>query len=247
MTEKQEKLLSELVSRLKTVHGASLESIILYGSGAAGDFSNRFSDLNVFCVLKQVGVRELESSEKVFQWWRDQGNPAPLLMAREEVFRSTDCFPIEFHDMSERRRVLFGEDTIASIEIDDRFYRAQVELELRAKVLRLRQKAAGVLGQPDLLLGLMADSLSTFALLARHALRLNGDGITSHAKRDVFAAAESRFSVDAAAFYTLLDLREGQKRPKDLDPRALFERYLASLVALIAAVDRLDSREETRG
>jgi hypothetical protein len=245
MTEKQEKLLSELVNRLKTAHGATLESVILYGSGAAGDFSSRFSDLNVFCVLAQVGIRELEASEKIFEWWRHQGNPAPLLMARDEVHRSTDCFPIEFHDMSERRRVLFGSDVIATIAIDDRFYRAQIELELRAKVLRLRQKAAGVLGQPDLLLGLMADSLSTFALLARHALRLHGDSVTSHAKREVFAAAESRFSVQAAPFYTLLDLREGQKRPKDVEPRALFERYLASLVAMIAAVDRLDSREET--
>lgn len=245
MNEKLEKLLSELVSRLKDAHGPTLESVILYGSAAAGDFSERFSDLNVFCVLAKVGLRELEASEKIFQWWRDQGNPAPLLMARDEVHRSTDCFPIEFHDMSERRRVLHGVDIVAGLSIDDRFYRAQVELELRAKLLRLRQKAAGVLGQSGLLTGLMTDSISTFALLARHALRLHGDTSTSHTKRDVFAAAQSRFSVDVEPFYTLLELREGRKQSKDVEPRTLFERYLASLVAMIAAVDRLDSEEET--
>ena len=38
------------------------------------------------------------------------------------------------------------------LQKDDRtFYRAQVEHDLRAKVLRLRQKAAGVLDQNDLL------------------------------------------------------------------------------------------------
>lgn len=245
MTEKIEKLLSELVGRLKAAHGAILESVILYGSAAAGDFSERFSDLNVFCVLARVGVKELEASEKIFRWWREQGNPAPLLMSRDEVARSTDCFPIEFHDMSERRRVLFGHDVIAGLNIDDRFYRAQVELELRAKALRLRQKAAGVLGQPDLLLGLMADSVSTFALLARHTLRLHGDAATSHIKREVFDAIQAKLSVDAGPFYTLLDLREGRKRPKDVDARDLFEQYLASLTAMIAAVDRMDTQEES--
>jgi predicted nucleotidyltransferase len=247
MSEKREKLLAELVSRLKSAHGAALESVILYGSAASGDFSERFSDLNVFCVLAKVGVKELEAAEKIFAWWRDQGNPAPLLMSRNEVMRSADCFPIEFHDMAERRRVLHGADIIASVDIDDRFYRAQVEMELRAKLLRLRQKAAGVLQQPDLLTGLMADSISTFALLVRHALRLHGETALSHAKREVFAAAQSRLSVDAGPFYTLLDLREGLKRPKDVEPRALFERYLAGLVAMAEAVDRLDSKEnETR-
>ncbi len=245
MNEKLEKLLSELVKRLKDAQGATLESVILYGSAAGGDFSEHFSDLNVFCVLSKVGVSELEASEKIFQWWRDQGNPAPLLMAKDEVARSTDCFPIEFHDMSERRRVLHGVDIVAGLVIDDRFYRAQVELELRAKLLRLRQKAAGVLAQPNLLSGLMTDSISTFALLFRHALRLHGDTSTSHAKREVFAAAQSRFSVDAGPFYTLLELREGLKRPKDVEPRTLFEQYLAALVAMIAAVDRLDSEEES--
>lgn len=246
MTAKVEKLLSELVARLKSALGTALESVTLYGSAASGDFSERFSDLNVFCVLSQVGVKELEASEKIFEWWRDQGNPAPLLMAREEVVRSTDCFPIEFHDMSERRRVLYGEDIVASLRIDDRFYRAQVELELRAKLLRLRQKAAGVLHQPDLLTGLMTDSISTFALLVRHALRLHGEAIASHAKRDVFAAAQAKLSVDAGPFYTLLDLREGLKRPKDIEPRALFGRYLAGIVAMASAVDRLDSSEEEK-
>lgn len=244
MTEKAEKLLTELVARMRAAHGATLESVILYGSAAAGEFSERFSDLNVFCVLTRVGVKELEASEQIFRWWREQGNPAPLLMSREEAARSTDCFPIEFHDMTERRQVLYGPDVIAGLAIDDRFYRAQVELELRAKLLRLRQKAAALLGRADLLLGLMTDSVSTFALLARHALRLQDVPAASHAKREVFDAVQAAFSVDARPFYTLLDLREGRKRPRDVDARELFDRYLASLIAMIAAVDRMDSQEE---
>ncbi len=50
--------------------------------------------------------------------------------------------------MQERRRVLFGPDLIQDLVIEKTFYRAQVEMELRAKLLRLRQKAADVLFEP---------------------------------------------------------------------------------------------------
>ncbi len=46
--------------------------------------------------------------------------------------------------MQERRRVLMGKDVVEKLPIDRSFYRAQVEHELRAKLLRLRQSAASV-------------------------------------------------------------------------------------------------------
>ena len=36
-------------------------------------------------------------------------------MSEDEVHNSADSFPIEFHDMKERRRVLFGLDVIADL------------------------------------------------------------------------------------------------------------------------------------
>src|SRR5579864_8792627 len=98
--------LEELVERLQKVHSGRLISVILYGSAAAGDHHEKFSDLNVLCVLDHVTPEALDDSEPIFTWWRGQGNPSPLLMSKEEVLTSTDCFPIEFHDMAERRRVL---------------------------------------------------------------------------------------------------------------------------------------------
>src|SRR6266849_657240 len=127
-----EQKLQELVDRLRQAQQDRLLSVILYGSAATGDHHAEFSDLNVLCVLTQITPVELAACEPVFKWWRD-GNPAPLLMSEEEVRTSTDCFPIEFHDMQERRRVLFGKDVIEGLAIDKTFYRAQVELDLRER------------------------------------------------------------------------------------------------------------------
>ena len=89
-----ERILKELVDRLTKAYQDRLVSVVLYGSAAVGDHHGRFSDLNVFCVLKQLTPRELGESEPVFRWWREKGNPSPLLMSQDEVARSTDCFPI---------------------------------------------------------------------------------------------------------------------------------------------------------
>lgn len=237
-----EKRLNQLVDKLKQAHGAGLVSVILYGSAAAGDYQGAISDLNIFCVLQRVGVEELRKSEKIVNWWRELGNPSPLLMARDEVRKSTDCFPIEFHDMQERRRVLHGEDIVAGLEIVDRYYRARVEYELRAKLLRLRQKAAGILSDRGAVLLLMEESISTFCVLGRHALRLR-DGAAPWTKREIAAALVENFGLAAAPLDTLLDLREGKLKPRQVDPSSLFEAYLREITVLVDAVDRIASKE----
>ena len=237
--EHLDKTLNQLVEKLQDAHGKRLRSVILYGSGATGEIHGSHSDLNVFCVLEDVTIKDLSASESVFEWWRGKGNPAPLLLSSEDVRTSTDCFPIEFHDIVERHKVLFGEDVTHTLQIDDRFYRAQVEHELRAKQLRVRQKAAGVLANRELLLRLMTDSVSTFCVLGRHALRLGGFD-APWTKHSIVASLRESYSIGGRAFDTLLSLREGNTRPRDVVPVELFQTYLDEIAALIAAVDKLD-------
>jgi hypothetical protein len=123
--------------------------------------------------------------------------------------------------------------------IDESFYRPQVEHELRAKLLRLRQKASGMLSEADLLRRLLADSISTFCVLFRHSLLLHGvDPGTK--KRDVVAKTVERFGIDPLPFEKILDIREGKIKPRDVEPVALLASYLKGIAAVIDAVDRLE-------
>jgi len=234
-----EPILTNLVSRLQAAFGENLASVVLYGSAAVGDWNENSSDLNILCALQRLTPHELAQSEPVFRWWREQGNPAPLLMSAEEVRTSTDCFPMEFHDMKEHRRILDGDDIIRDLEIDRSFYRAQVEHELRAMLIRLRQKSAELFSRPPQLLTLLADSVSTFCVLGRHALLLSGHE-ARWKKRDIVAALEDvlRRSFDGAS--TILNIRAGEKRPPDADVSAIFEKYLNEMGQLIHFVDALD-------
>jgi predicted nucleotidyltransferase len=234
-----DKLLTELVERLTKALGDRLVSVVLYGSAAAGEHQAAFSDYNVLCVLSALTPRELAAAADVFRWWREKGSPAPLLLTEEELATSTDCFAIEFHDIKAHHRILYGRDLISALQVDDCFYRAQVEHELRAKLLRLRQKASGMLSQPDLLRRLLVDSLSTFCVLFRHALHLHGAAAPMR-KREIVAAAGLRFGFDAGAFEKVLDIRDQRIKPRQAEPVGLLEGYLAAIDRVIQAVDRLE-------
>jgi predicted nucleotidyltransferase len=234
-----EQQLNNLVERLKKTFGERLISAVLYGSGAVGDWNAKASDLNILCVLEKVSVQELSESEAVFRWWREQGNPAPLLLSEEEVRNSSDCFPMEFHDIKSHRRVLYGLDVIADLEIDRSFYRAQVEHELRSKLLRLRQKAADALSKQDALLRLLMDSLSTFCVLGRHALTLKGRE-TRFRKEEVIADLEKVLGIRFDGFSTILSIRGNGKLSEGTSAVLLFEKYLKEIDALVRFVDQID-------
>jgi hypothetical protein len=236
-----ERELAALVNRLTGTFEDRLVSVILYGSAAAGDHQSRFSDLNVFCVLRHLTPKELEDSEPVFRWWRGLGNPAPLLMTEEETRSSAECFPIEFQDMKEHRKVLHGQDVIAGMEVDRRYWRAQLEHDLRVKLLRLRQQAAGLLSDRDRLLRLCVDSVSTFLVLGRHALLLAGKRAPA-IKREIIPELEAAIEVPAEAFRELLSIREEKTPPQNPDVPTLFARYLKEIDALVSFVDRLEER-----
>ncbi len=234
-----EKLLSELVEKLRKAYGERLVSVVLYGSAAAGDYQKRFSDLNVLCVLSQVTPAELEAAEHLFRWWREHGNPSPLLLSEAEAASSTDCFAIEFYDIQRYHRLLHGKDVVAGLVVDHSFYRAQVEHDLRAKLLRLRQKIAGTFADTDLLRRVLADSISTFCVLFRHALALRGEDPPA-AKREVIERARECFGIDPQPFHALLDLREERLKPREVEPSRLLGPYLAGIAAVVDMVDRLE-------
>lgn len=233
------KIVNQLVERLCKAFGGRLVSVVLYGSAASGDHQAKFSDYNVLCVLSDLTPHELGASTEIFRWWREHASPAPLLLTENEVATSTDCFAIEFTDIQRHHKLLYGKDVISDLAIDRCFYRAQVEHDLRAKLLRLRQKAAGMLADPDLLRRLLLDSVSTFCVLFRHALALHG-AETPIRKRDVVIQAGRQFAFDSAPFERLLDVREERAKPRDLEPVSMLGSCMDGIGKVIDAVDRLE-------
>lgn len=233
-----EQLLGELAQRLKDSLADQLVSVVLYGSAAAGDFQEKVSDYNVLCVLKQVGAEELEKAYPAVDWWMKKKQPAPVFLSTEEVENAHDAFAIEFLDIRAAYRLLYGDDVVKTIEVEPAHHRHQVEHELRARLLRLRERYLALQKDRREIIQLMADSIPTFSTLLRHALLLSGAAPPVR-KREIFRQTAERLSLSAAPFETLLDVREGKRRLSDPEIRPLFESYVQQIARVAEYVDQL--------
>lgn len=236
MAGKNMDVLEQLVKKLDNALSGRLVSVVLYGSAASPE-ADRFSDLNVLVVLKDITPRELADGEPVLRWWTEQGNPPLLLMSEEEVFGSSDSFPIEFRDMQRRRRVLFGTDPIADLVVHDTHYRAHVEHELRSGLLRLRRQGGAILSDSRALLALCVESVSTFCMLGRHLLILAGAEPPA-GRRAVVEMLAKTLDSSMRPLEMLLDIREEKPGAAPGDPSELFAEYLVCISNLIAFADR---------
>jgi predicted nucleotidyltransferase len=238
-----EKRIGEFVERLIESEGSNLESIVLYGSGASGTYDPEFSDINLLCVLRDTSVAALSRIAPTVQWWTETQR-VPLIIGREELERSTDVFSIEIIEIKERYRVLYGQDVIQSLNVPMYLHRAQLEYELREKVILLREQLLLALGHERRTWSVLMLSFSALITLFRHALIASGEGRpgTSVATLD---AIDARFSVDTTGFREVLEVREHRKRQHEVVLRSVIERYVRAAEQVSAAVDRmLDSPEQ---
>jgi hypothetical protein len=233
-----EKTINDFVSRLRAAAEANLESVILFGSAVAGDFHPEFSNVNLFCVIRDSSFAALEVLAPAVKWWNAQKQPTPLFMTHEEIRRSTDIFTIELLDMQQHHRVLFGEDFVQALSIPANLHSIQVEYELREKLALLRQHLLLASGNDSRMWELLLRSVSSFATLFRHALIVLGHDAPI-GRRDAVQALSKQIGFDASGILQVLNVRERKADRKKLNVADVFSRYLAAIEQVAAAVDRM--------
>ena len=217
------------------VAGANLDSVILYGSAANGEFQKDFSNVNLLFIVRDTSLPSLRAlSKAVRSWVREQ--PAPLIMTRAELERSTDVFSIELLDMKQHHRVLFGDDVVSGLEIPMSQHRIQVEYELREKLILLRQRAT-VANDDKQMLQLLVESVPSFSTLFRHALIALRQPASS-SRREAITQLAALLKFEPSAFQTVLDVREKKIDAKKLDIQDLCSRYLSAVERVATAVDQ---------
>lgn len=228
----------ELAARLQDALGPSLKSVLLFGSAATGDFVEGVSDYDVLIVADSLGVDTLRKLSEPLRKWCESGHPTPQLFTPEELQRSADAFPIEFLDMQQARKVLFGEDPLASISVAEDHLRLELERELKGKLLLLRRKSLMVIDRPAELEALLEASVATFLVLGRAALRLFQPTIPPQ-KTAALRELARRLSLEVGPILEWAEIREGkQHAPRgEAEVLTLFRAYLDTLEKLVAAID----------
>ena len=150
---RSEEKLAEFTRRLHEAAGDNLDSIVLYGSAARGDFHELRSDLNLLCVLRSAKAADLARLARVIHWWSgDQKEPPPQFFTPDELRHSADVFSIELLDIGQYHKVLFGSDPVAplSVLVDKSLVQAEVVGDdTRYRLLESTRHYAGDSSQPS--------------------------------------------------------------------------------------------------
>ena len=228
------------IDDLKSTHGKNLASVVLYGSAAAGDFVPKQSDYNILIALHKIGPADLRNAHACVREWARLGHPIPVYFTVSELQNASDVFPIEFHQMSVARKVLYGLDVLADLVISDKFLRLQTEYELRSKLIQLRRQYIPASASVDGLKSLMAESLSSFAALFRAVLILNGLRPPA-TKHEIVASTASLLEIDGTPFEKIFNIRENNLTLKldETSANALFGEYMEQIENVINAVDSI--------
>lgn len=231
-----DEICGQLVEDTRELYGDNLLSVILYGSGASSDYVEGKSDINCVVLLKQVTLEELKKCRKHFHRWRKNAI-VPLFLDPAYVRSSVDVFPIEFLDMKERYRVLYGQDFLRDIEVRRENLRFQCEQELKGKMLRLRQLYLERADSMEALKSLMTKSLSSFAVLFKALLRLKA--VPAPQPAEDLLARLSELGLPTKALARVYRLRREDTKLRREELELLFEQYLDEVQAAVNFVDRM--------
>ncbi len=229
--------LKDLVEKLTEAHGENLKSVVLYGSAVVGAQLDEDRPKKVLVVLDRIAPDDLKAAHEVAEWWRSEGNPVPVYFTTEEMADSSDVFPIEFVDMSQVRRVLYGKDPFDGLDIPTQNLRHQLEYELRARLLRLRRLYIPASRNANQLARLMSESLDNFAVLFRHVLVMLGKEAPFNKRECVMKLAEE-LNLDKKILARIFEYGPDKEVWLESETNETFAKYLAQIDKVIDTVDK---------
>ncbi len=225
-----------LVTQLQGVYGSALESVLLYGSAVAGEHLSKRSDYNVLVVLDSVPLNLLAAVGAVLRSWGEAGNPPPMIFTSAEWRSSADVFPMEYADILERHRVLFGPDVTEGISVARSDLRLEVEQQALGKLLHLRRAAMAAGDDPREQLKLLEASLSTIMVIFRGVVRLHGD--VPSQDYSALSGQVGRFAgFDLAPVSRVIEHVRGTGKIEKKEAASVLAGYLGEMEALVAHLD----------
>lgn len=232
--------LDDLVTQLRSAYGEHLSAVVLYGSAAAGEHIPKQSDYNVLLLLRTVDPATLAAASAVARAWNDAGNPPPMTMTVEEWRDSSDVFPMEYADILDRHRVLYGTPPFDGITVARENLRLQLEQQVMGKLLQLRQGTLIAGTDAKRQAELIGASLSTMMVLFRAVLRLHGE----RPAEDNVAVSErvGRLTgMDPTSFVRAVRHVRGESRLSGEESGRVLGDYVAGIEQLRRYLDRYPS------
>ena len=234
---KHEDLLKEYIVALRGIFQNNLVSIILYGSGASGEFISDYSNFNLLVVLENAELNHLKGVSDLVNKLKFK-RIRPMFMDEKFILSSADVFPIEFSDMQDSYIVLMGRDILKEIRIDLKDLRFQCEQELKEKLLNMKQQYLAVGHDKLEVKNLLFKSFTSVIHIFRNILRVKGTP-PPLLKIDVLRQVSVELNVRIDTFRRVLEVKNTPNALTGQEAENLFFDFVRDLETAVNIIDKI--------
>ncbi len=196
--------------KIKEILGENLVTLAEYYTG---DEKNHLAVCNNLDFDSLRGLKQLKE--------------IPFVLTKEELMDAVDVFPIEFLNIRQHHKILYGEDFLKDIEISKKDLRRQLEFEFRSKLIHLRREYLQFKGKH--LENLILSAIPTLAPIIGGLIYIKD--LHHSDTEDMFNAVSEGYGIDVMVLKEIYDIRRGKaKFKKDK------EQYIMELLKVLTAI-----------
>lgn len=221
---------------LKTAFKENLHSVMIYGSYLSGNFVEGVSDVNILILIKEPLIEQIESFGISAHKMMRRKKITPLILTKSEFINSADVFPMEYLEIKDNKKLLYGEDETRTLTLKSKNLRHQLEDRLRGNVASLRQLIIASGGKEKILGNNLKNWFGSLNALFKGLLRLKGSTPVPSGGKDTVEKIGEVFQFDINPFLDFIKFRSGEK----INPKILTHNLLASLENLVSIIDKMD-------
>jgi predicted nucleotidyltransferase len=166
-------VLSSLVSAAQASFGPDLLSLVLFGSAAEGKL-RATSDVNLLFILERFDQGKADSFREPLQVGYAAVKLSAMFVLRSELDAAFEAFAVKFADISERHRVLFGQDLLSGLAASRKARLRALRQSLLNLSMRLRERYMATSLREEQLALVIAEAASPLRSAAAAILDMEG-------------------------------------------------------------------------
>jgi hypothetical protein len=216
----------------------NVHSILIYGSAAGVNYHPGISNINIAVIVKNFEFSVLKKNIALIKSVRKHKISTPLFLSKEYVLNALDVFPVEFSEIKQQHKVIFGEDIFKDLDIPSKDVRLLCEQQIKGKLLHLRQAYLEIGSNAPVLKNLLLNALSDLIPVFRQLIILKGQKPVDQ-KEGMLESLAGIFSLDADP---LLAVQHDKNKKKAMPPHQIeahFQNFLSQLEKLSRHMDSI--------
>lgn len=231
-------VITEFANKLSKYLDDSVHSIVVYGSAAGVNYNHGVSNINIAVIVKNLDFSVLNQSLGLVQWGHKHKIATPLFLTKEYILNSLDVFPVEFTEIKEQHKVIFGEDIFKDLDVPLKDVRLLCEQQVKGKLLHLRQAYLDIGPKPSVLKNLLLSALSDLIPIFRQLIILKGQK-PAEQKEEMLEQLAKIFSLDPGPFLAVTHDKNRKILISSNQVEAHLQNFLSQLENLSRHLDSL--------